>query len=428
MHIFFLKIIKFNLFIFLFKTEELGSNNKQQNLLSSSSTSSASSSSSSSSFVSASIQPATNSTQTINTTNSTNSSTNNNNQCNNNVKSSNLNDSDKCLNQSYLSTLLLNNNNNNANSTNSPDTLKKSLLNTNNSNASYKKQKENYLTEKRRITNDILTIMRDERIIVLADWLKVRGSLKNWIKLYVILKPGIMLLFKSDKMKPGHWVGTIILNSCQLLERPSKKHGFCFKLFHPLERSIWASKGPSGETYINVPYMLLPTFYLIFRAPSEKVGNIWMEAIELALKSSNLIKPQSFISTNTTSPSSTSALNDSFKSNESTSKTNYESSQSLKSSSSKNEIKHQENDIESRHFKEISDRDETQLSDSDNGKNSSDEICSLNSSNNPDLEDNLDDEYYSNENSTSNNTNEDSSALLDEILTSKTNGTNQKGL
>ena len=54
--------------------------------------------------------------------------------------------------------------------------------------STYKKQKENYLTEKKRITNDMLTIMRDETIIVLADWLKIRGSLKNWIKLYVILK------------------------------------------------------------------------------------------------------------------------------------------------------------------------------------------------------------------------------------------------
>lgn len=143
----------------------------------------------------------------------------------------------------------------------------------------------------------MLTIMRDESIIVLADWLKIRGSLKNWIKLYVILKPGIMLLYKSDKMKPGQWIGTIILNSCQLLERPSKKHGFCFKLFHPMEKSIWATKGPAGETYINVPYMLLPTFYLIFRAPSEKIGNIWMDAIELTLKSSHLLKPSSSLNT-----------------------------------------------------------------------------------------------------------------------------------
>jgi hypothetical protein len=177
------------------------------------------------------------------------------------------------------------------------------------------------LTEKKRITNDMLTIMRDERIIVIADWLKVRSSLKNWIKLYCVLKPGIMLLYKSDTIKSGQWVGTIMLGSCQLLERPSKKHGFCFKLFHPLERSIWASKvsfrslyllllslsfsiliaylylfkqnkqGPTGETYINVPYILLPTFYLIFRAPSEKIGQIWMDALELTLRSSHLLKP-----------------------------------------------------------------------------------------------------------------------------------------
>ena len=191
---------------------------------------------------------------------------------------------------SFLNAQPANTSNCNTNNNPSPDTFRKSLFGSLRE-STYKKQKENYLTEKKRITNDILTIMRDESIIVLADWLKVRGSLKNWIKLYVILKPGIMLLFKSDKMKPGQWVGTILLNSCQLLERPSKKHGFCFKIFHPLERSIWASKGPAGENYINVPYMLLPTFYLIFRAPSNKIGSIWMEAIELALKSSHLLKP-----------------------------------------------------------------------------------------------------------------------------------------
>lgn len=37
--------------------------------------------------------------------------------------------------------------------------------------------------------------------------------------------------------------------------------------------------------------MLLPTFYLIFRASSEKIGQIWMDAIELTLRSSHLLKP-----------------------------------------------------------------------------------------------------------------------------------------
>ncbi len=160
----------------------------------------------------------------------------------------NLNTNNQLTTVNSSSSLLLNNNGVVANSSSllppsSPDIFRKTSFGGSiRRDSTYKKQKENYLTEKKRITNDMLTIMRDETIIVLADWLKIRGSLKNWIKLYVILKPGIMLLFKSDKMKPGQWVGTIILNSCQLLERPSKKHGFCFKIFHPLERSIWASK------------------------------------------------------------------------------------------------------------------------------------------------------------------------------------------
>jgi len=40
----------------------------------------------------------------------------------------------------------------------------------------------------------------------------------------------------------SHWVATVLLNTCELLERPSKKDGFCFKLFHPLDQSIWATK------------------------------------------------------------------------------------------------------------------------------------------------------------------------------------------
>ena len=42
--------------------------------------------------------------------------------------------------------------------------------------------------------------------------------------------------------KSSHWIGTVLLTSCELLERPSKKDGFCFKVFHPLNQSIWATK------------------------------------------------------------------------------------------------------------------------------------------------------------------------------------------
>lgn len=97
-----------------------------------------------------------------------------------------------------------------------------------------------------------------------------------------------MLLYKSVKAKSSHWVGTILLTSCQVIERPSKKNGFCFKLFHPLEQSIWAPKGPDKET-IGAVVQPLPTSYLIFRAPSQAAGKCWMDALELSLRCSSLL-------------------------------------------------------------------------------------------------------------------------------------------
>lgn len=69
---------------------------------------------------------------------------------------------------------------------------------------------------------------------------QIRGTLKSWTKLWCVLKPGVLLIYKTHKN--GQWVGTVLLNACELIERPSKKDGFCFKLFHPLEQSIWAVK------------------------------------------------------------------------------------------------------------------------------------------------------------------------------------------
>ena len=45
------------------------------------------------------------------------------------------------------------------------------------------------------------------------------------------------------------WVGTVILNGCEIIERPSKKEGFCFKIYHPLQNYIWATKVTFGTTF-----------------------------------------------------------------------------------------------------------------------------------------------------------------------------------
>ncbi|MED6241725.1 Oxysterol-binding protein- protein 8 [Ataeniobius toweri] len=105
---------------------------------------------------------------------------------------------------------------------------------------SLKVQKKNYREEKKRATKELLSTITDPSGIVMADWLKIRGTLKSWTKLWCVLKPGVLLIYKTHKN--GQWVGTVLLNACELIERPSKKDGFCFKLFHPLEQSIWAVK------------------------------------------------------------------------------------------------------------------------------------------------------------------------------------------
>ncbi|XP_060515915.1 oxysterol-binding protein-related protein 8 isoform X2 [Cylas formicarius] len=148
---------------------------------------------------------------------------------------------------------------------------------------SYKAQRKNYRKEKKRVTNELLNSLKDPSVIVLADWLKIRGTLKSWTKLWCVLKPGLLVLYKSPKGKSSHWVGTILLNSCKVIERPSKKDGFCFKLYNPLDQTIWAPRGPENET-IGAVVQPLPSSYLIFRAPSQGSGMCWLDALEISIR------------------------------------------------------------------------------------------------------------------------------------------------
>ncbi|XP_056137383.1 oxysterol-binding protein-related protein 5 [Lampris incognitus] len=152
---------------------------------------------------------------------------------------------------------------------------------------SLKVQKQNYRQEKKRAAKELFSALKDPSVVIMSDWLKIRGSLKSWTKLWCALKPGVLLIYKTPKT--DHWVGTILLNACKLIERPSKKDGFCFKLYHPLDKSIWAVKGPKGENVGSITQPL-PSNYLIFRAASESDGRCWMDALELALSCSSLYK------------------------------------------------------------------------------------------------------------------------------------------
>ena len=42
--------------------------------------------------------------------------------------------------------------------------------------------------------------------------------------------------------KHDDWLGTILLSGGQVMHRPSKKDGYCFKFVHPLRHAIHAQK------------------------------------------------------------------------------------------------------------------------------------------------------------------------------------------
>ncbi|KAF7494072.1 Oxysterol-binding protein-related protein 8 [Sarcoptes scabiei] len=157
------------------------------------------------------------------------------------------------------------------------------------SSSSYKDRRKNYRLEKKKLTDELISAIQDPTTVVMSDWLKVRTALKQWNKYYCELRPGYLYLYKNQKTyKSSNWIGTVMLKMCELLERPSKKNGFCFKLFHPLEHPIWSPKGPHGEEYTSFMFPL-PICHVIFRAPSVEAGHKWMEAIELSLKCSDIM-------------------------------------------------------------------------------------------------------------------------------------------
>lgn len=108
---------------------------------------------------------------------------------------------------------------------------------------SYKDRRKNYRREKKKLADELISAIQDPTIVVMSDWLKVRTTLKQWNKYFCELRPGSLYLYKSQKThKSSNWIGSVMLKMCELIERPSKKNGFCFKLFHPLEHPIWSPK------------------------------------------------------------------------------------------------------------------------------------------------------------------------------------------
>eukprot|EP00794_Sanderia_malayensis_P018145 gene18145-19955_t len=164
----------------------------------------------------------------------------------------------------------------------------RSQLKTSDSKINIKDRKRSYKKEKQRVAKEVSSALKDSSVVILSSWLKIRGTLKSWSKFWCVMKPGLLFIYKSHKHH--HWVGTVVLSCCEVMERPSSKEGFCFKLFHPLKESIWTAKGPKGEIAGSIAQPM-PRDHLILRASSNSMGDCWIDAIEVAQKSS-LLNPE----------------------------------------------------------------------------------------------------------------------------------------
>ena len=58
-------------------------------------------------------------------------------------------------------------------------------------------QRKNYRREKLRVARELSLALKDPSIMILSGELKVRGKLKGWTKLWAVLKPGLLLLYKG---------------------------------------------------------------------------------------------------------------------------------------------------------------------------------------------------------------------------------------
>jgi hypothetical protein len=60
-------------------------------------------------------------------------------------------------------------------------------------------QKKEYQHEKKRVAKELVMALQDPTVVMMADWIKVRGTLRKWTRFYCVIKPGLFIIYKSPK-------------------------------------------------------------------------------------------------------------------------------------------------------------------------------------------------------------------------------------
>jgi hypothetical protein len=120
-----------------------------------------------------------------------------------------------------------------------------------------------------------------------SGWLKARTSFKRWTKVWCQVKPGYLILYTSQEALKKHRLGVVLLSVCQVIKRPTKKDGFCFKLINPFGCSVWAKSSTKALVFSQTS--------LTLRVSDDSIGKLWLDALHRCHLSSNLEGYQSVI-------------------------------------------------------------------------------------------------------------------------------------
>lgn len=137
-------------------------------------------------------------------------------------------------------------------------------------NSSLKRQRKSYSMEKRYFTKYIQSAIEATQEVH-SGWLKARSAFKRWVKVWCQVKPGYLVLYTSQEAQKKHRLGVVLLSVCQVIKRPTKKEGFCFKLINPFGCSVWAKSSTRAIAFSQAS--------LTLRASDPSIGKVWLDSL-----------------------------------------------------------------------------------------------------------------------------------------------------
>lgn len=145
--------------------------------------------------------------------------------------------------------------------------------------SSLKELKKSYHMKKKCFTRNVQSAIESTQEVH-SGWLKARTQFKRWTKVWCQVKPGYLILYTSQEAQKKHRLGVVLLAVCQVIKRPTKKEGFCFKLINPLSCSVWAKSSTKAIVFAQAS--------LTLRVSDSSIGKLWLDALHRCNLSANL--------------------------------------------------------------------------------------------------------------------------------------------